>query len=88
MFAPKGKPQKVRLLILPPFDRLIQLDPIHPSQKMVKGAKEGARMELTVHITPELKNRILSMGPHCKVESPASLQSEIKSLINSMKKLY
>jgi len=88
VFAPKGKPQKVRLLILPPFDRLIQLDPIHPSQKMVKGAKEGARMELTVHITPELKNRILSMGPHCKVESPASLQSEIKSLINSMKKLY
>ena len=88
IFAPGGKPQKVKLQISAPFDRLIQLDPIHPSQKLMKGAKEGIRMELTVHITPELKNRILSMGPHCKVETPESLKSEIKSLINSMKKLY
>jgi len=88
IFAPKGKPQKVRLLILPPFDRLTQLDPIHSSQKIIKGPKEGIRVELTVHVAPDLKNRILSMGPHCKVESPESLRSEMKALINSMKKLY
>ena len=88
VFAPKGKPQKVKLLIQPPFDRLIQLDPIHSSQKIVKGSKQGTKLELTVHITPDLINRILSWGPHCKVEHPASLCSEIKTLINSMKKLY
>ena len=88
IFAPGGKPQKVVLHLLAPFDRLVQLDPIHPSQKLLKTPKEGIRIELKVHITPELKNRILSMGPSCKVEAPASLQSEVKSLINSMKKLY
>mgnify|MGYP003335704652 FL=1 len=88
IFAPGGKPQKVVLHLLAPFDRLVQLDPIHPSQKLLKTPKEGVRIELKVHITPELKNRILSMGPSCKVEAPASLQSEVKSLINSMKKLY
>jgi predicted DNA-binding transcriptional regulator YafY len=88
IFAPGGKPQKVILHLLSPFDRLVQLDPIHPSQKLLKAPKEGVRIELKVHLTPELKNRILSMGPACKVEAPTVLQSEIKTLINSMKKLY
>lgn len=88
IFAPSGKPQKVRLHVLPPFDRLLQLDPIHISQKLIKSKKEEMRIELKVHITPELKNRILSMGPYCKVEGPESLRSEIKSLIHAMKKLY
>jgi predicted DNA-binding transcriptional regulator YafY len=88
IFAPGGKPQKVVLHLLSPFDRLVQLDPIHPSQKLLKASKEGVRIELKVHLTPELKNRILSMGPACKVEAPTVLQSEIKTLINSMKKLY
>jgi predicted DNA-binding transcriptional regulator YafY len=88
IFAPGGKPQKVVLHLLSPFDRLVQLDPIHPSQKILKAPKEGIRVELKVHITPELKNRILSMGPSCKVEAPEPLLTEIKALINSMKKLY
>jgi len=88
IFASGGKPQKVVLHLLSPFDRLVQLDPIHPSQKILKAPNEGIRVELKVHITPELKNRILSMGPSCKVETPEPLRTEIKSLINSMKKLY
>ena len=88
IFRPGGRPQKIVLLLSPPFDRLAQLEPIHPSQKTLKGPNDRLRVELRVHITPELKFRILSMGPNCTVEQPEALRADIRSLINAMKKLY
>jgi predicted DNA-binding transcriptional regulator YafY len=88
VFAPSGKPQKIRLQIISPFDRLIQLNPLHPSQKFIRSIKNGICLELKVHITPELKNSILALGANCKVETPASLRAEMRSVINSMRKLY
>jgi len=88
IYSGSGKPLVIRLIIKQPFNRLVELSPIHSTQKVIKETKDSISIQLKVHITHELRNRILSMGPHCKVESPKALKEEIKGLINSMKKLY
>ena len=76
-----GKPQKLVLQIHHPHDQLIQLEPIHPSQKIIQKTDRHCRIELQVHINHELHQRILSMGPHCKVIQPAALKKQIRELL-------
>lgn len=88
IFSASGKPRVVKLSVKEPFNRLIELSPLHATQKVIKATNNNISIQLTVHITHELKNQILSMGPCCKVEHPKELKDEIKSMITAMKKLY
>jgi len=71
-------PSKIVLSIQDPYHKLLQLEPIHPTQKQIKQTKNGIEIELMVNINHELVNRILSMGSFCKVLQPASLKKQIK----------
>ncbi|MEI8054115.1 MAG: WYL domain-containing protein [Bacteroidota bacterium] len=73
-----SNPSKVVLSILDPYHKLLQLEPIHHTQKEIKQNKNGIDIELMVNINPELINRILSMGSYCKVLQPASLKKQVK----------
>ena len=72
------QPSKVVLSIQDPYHKLIQLEPIHASQKLIKETKNGIEIEMTVNINHELINRILAMGAYCKVVQPAALKKQIK----------
>ncbi len=72
------QPSKVLLSIQDPYHKLVQLEPIHATQKQTKQTKNGIEIELTVNINHELINRILAMGAYCKVVQPASLKKQIK----------
>jgi predicted DNA-binding transcriptional regulator YafY len=79
------QPSKVVLSIQDPYHKLIQLEPIHPTQKLTKQTKNGVDIEIMVNINHELNNRILSMGSYCKVLKPASLRNQIReSLLNTI----
>lgn len=88
IFTVNGKPPLIKLVIQTPHDRLVTLEPLHSSQKITKTGPNGIKLQLQVHITPELISRILSFGSTCIVESPQSLKDQIKSTITAMKKLY
>ena len=88
IFALRGNAKKAKLKVFPPYDRLLELEPLHASQKIQKTKTDAVSIELNVSITPEFINRILSFGPHCKVEQPAELVAKVKDAISSMKKLY
>ena len=88
IYALKGSLKKTKLTIFPPFDRLLELEPLHASQKIERTKNGTVKIEVMVNITPEFVNRILSFGPYCKVEQPAELVTKIKEAVNSMKKLY
>ena len=72
------KPSKVVLQIQAPYDKLLELEPMHHSQKIMKRNPKGITIEIMVNINHELINTILSMGSFCKVAKPASLQKKIK----------
>jgi len=76
-----SKPQKVVLQIEDPYHKLIQLEPLHNSQKIIKQSSKNINIEMHVHINPELCNRLLSMGPYCKVMQPTKLKQQIKELL-------
>jgi len=88
IFAVKGSPKKTKLTVFPPYDRLLELEPLHSSQTLQKNKNGSVSIEVKVNITPEFVNRILSFGPYCKVEQPAELVATIRDAVNSMKKLY
>jgi predicted DNA-binding transcriptional regulator YafY len=73
-----GKANSITLAINAPFDKLVCLEPIHASQQIIKQSKTGIQIKLNVNINPELCQRILLMGPSCKVISPASFKKHIK----------
>lgn len=88
IFAGKSSPKKVVLTVESPFDRLLELEPIHASQKITKTKTGAVKIELKVNITPEFENRLLSYGPYCKVEQPKELVATMKEKTSLMKKLY
>jgi len=83
-----ARPQKVVLQIEDPYHKLLQLEPLHHSQKTVQQNAKNIRVELLVHVNHELCNRILSMGPFCKVVQPANLKKQIKELLTQTIALY
>ncbi len=74
----EGEPVSVNLRIKAPYHKLVALDPLHHSQRILNTTTKSSTIQLSVHITHELHQRILSMGPHCVVLSPVSLKKEIK----------
>ena len=82
------KPEKVVLLIEDPYHKLLQLEPIHNSQKTIKQNKNNIEVELMVNVNHELVNRILSMGYYCKVIKPLSLKKQVKDLLEKTLAFY
>jgi predicted DNA-binding transcriptional regulator YafY len=68
----------VKLRIKAPYHKLVALDPLHHSQRILETNAKSCTLELQVYITHELHQRILSMGPLCRVLSPLSLKKEIQ----------
>lgn len=83
-----GEPSLVKLKIKAPYHKLVALDPLHHSQHIIETNSKSCTLELKVHITHELHHRILSMGPLCRVLSPASLKKEILQQLNEAIKAY
>jgi predicted DNA-binding transcriptional regulator YafY len=81
-------PVKVVLQIEDPYHKLIQLEPLHHSQKTIKETPKNIQVDMQVQVNHELCNRILSMGPYCKVMQPASLKKQIKDLLLNTLKQY
>jgi predicted DNA-binding transcriptional regulator YafY len=82
------KPVKVVLMVKSPYHKLIELEPIHHSQKITKQTVAGAQIELNLNINPELLNTLLAMGKYCKVIQPARLKNEIKLALSEALKQY
>ena len=84
----KQKPVAVELAITEPISKLILLEPIHPSQKLISEKNGITTISITVFINEELYLRILSLGPWCTIKKPASLQKTMAELVKKMGKLY
>lgn len=83
-----GQPDEVELRLSGPHLRLLQLEPLHPSQQILRADDTAMHVSLCVFPNAELCNRILSMGPHCEVIRPLSLRSRISALLDETKALY
>lgn len=82
------KPVKVILSIHAPYNKLVQMEPIHASQKTISQQKNSIKISLNVFLTPELYNHILGMGPYCKVQQPRALRTTIQSMLEKTLKQY
>lgn len=81
-------PEKVVLKITAPYHKLLQLEPMHRSQKIIAQKENEIKLEIQVNINEELCKNILSLGPHCKVLQPQKLKKQIQELIVNMNNLY
>ena len=77
----EGKPSKVSIMVKNPYHKLIKLEPLHSTQKIINETNKDIRVEITVYINHELHQRILSMGNYCKVLQPASLRKQIQQTL-------
>ncbi|MEI8053448.1 MAG: WYL domain-containing protein [Bacteroidota bacterium] len=84
----EGTPSKIILSIKDPYQKLVQLEPIHASQKTIKITKERIQIELSVYINHEFCNRIISMSSYCKVIQPLSLKKTIILMLGDALKQY
>ena len=81
-------PEKVVLKITAPYHKLLLLEPIHRSQKIIEQKEKEIKVEIQVNINEELCKNILSFGPYCKVLQPKKLKKQIQELIIKMNNLY
>lgn len=80
-----NKPEKVLLSLSPIEGKYIKSQPLHRSQTTVIDNDDECQIELTVVVTYELVNQILSLGDGVKVLAPTTLVDQIKS---SLKKAH
>ena len=83
-----AKPVSVELKISDPISRLILLDPIHPTQQIVKEEKDSIIIKLNVLVNEEFSLKLLGFGPWCTVLKPASLRTSMKELVGRMELNY
>lgn len=83
-----AKPVSVELSISDPISRLVLLDPIHPTQQLIKEEKDSIVIKLNVLVNEEFTLKLLGFGPWCTVEKPASLRTTMKELVANMSKNY
>ena len=83
-----GKAMEVELLISDPMSKLVLLDPLHTTQKVLSEKPDEIRISLKVYINEEFCLRLLSLGPWCKVMKPVSLKTTMKDLVQQMSKQY
>lgn len=73
-----GSAVTVELELYPPADKLALLEPLHPSQQVLRQTAKSTVVQLQVNLNPELYQRILALGPACKVKKPAVLKQAVK----------
>lgn len=88
IFDNDGEPDNVQLYVKAPFHKLVTLDPLHHSQQVLDSTDKSCTIQLSVHITHELHQRILAMGPHCTVLAPDSLKKEIRQQLEEALQKY
>ena len=79
-----GKPQTVELTISDPICKLVLLEPIHHTQKIIKETEDIIKISINVLINEELCLRLLSLGPWCSVVKPSSLKKTIHDMLITM----
>lgn len=84
----KGKPVKVELQVREPLSRLVLLEPLHHSQKLINEKDGVARISMQVYLNEELTLKLLGLGPWCTVLKPTSLRENMKNLSKQMVKNY
>ena len=68
--------------------KLLQLNPLHTSQKLIKESKHRARFELTIHMNEELVQQLLGYCNAVKVVKPRKLQQRMQEEIAKAASLY
>lgn len=81
-------PEKIILSFTPFQAPYILSQPLHHSQKTIIENETEVQIELEIYVTAELKMAILSYGACVKVLQPASLQKEIREIIEKMAQIY
>jgi predicted DNA-binding transcriptional regulator YafY len=79
-----SKPETVLLTIKKPIADLIQLEPLHHTQKTVGVQDNQIDISLNVQLNEEFIFKILGLGTYCIVQKPKSLKNKITSTINEM----
>ncbi len=82
------KPDKIRLFIKPPLDRLLELEPLHHSQKLIHKKADGMEIQLSAYLNQELEHRLLGFGPYCQVKSPQKLVRSVRDLAQQTLRQY
>lgn len=77
MEGPKPK-EKIILEVYGPASRMLQVSPMHHTQKIIKEAKDQLTVELEVTVTEEFIHQLLSICNEMKVVKPASLKKRMK----------
>ena len=83
-----SKPVNVELAITEPISKLVLLEPIHPSQKLISEKNGVTKISMNVYENEELYLRILGLGSNCTVLKPSSLRKNISEMIKKMGKNY
>jgi predicted DNA-binding transcriptional regulator YafY len=83
-----GTASSIELELLDPVDKLVLLEPLHPSQQVIKQNPRSTHVQIMVNINPELIQRILSMGALCKIKKPLSLRNIIKEELQNTLRHY
>jgi len=83
------EPTEVELLIMDtPTLAYVGSRRLHPTQKLRTCSDGKALLSMTVRGTDELRNWLMSFGPHIKVLKPASLARELRDLHGQSVELY
>jgi len=83
-----GSAVVVELELFSPADKLVLLEPLHPTQHTIKQGKKSTTIQLMVNINPELCQRILALGPSCKIKKPAVLRQAVKEQLEQTLQHY
>lgn len=84
----KGKAVRVELIIRDPISKLVLLEPLHASQKLISEKKDEIRISMGVYLNEEFYLRLLSLGPWCSVVKPAALGTTMKQMVQQMNRNY
>jgi predicted DNA-binding transcriptional regulator YafY len=83
-----GSATLVELELLDPVDKLVLLEPLHPSQEVIRQSSLSTHLQIQVNINPELIQRLLSMGAHCKIKKPKTLRLVVKEELEKALRHY
>lgn len=83
-----GKPEKIVLRFTPMAGNYLKTVPLHKSQKILADTAKKFELELTVGITHEVFQKLLSYGASVKVLKPAKLATQLKNEARQMLKHY
>jgi predicted DNA-binding transcriptional regulator YafY len=82
------RPVRVELEISDPICKLVLLEPLHPTQTVVRASDEKVCLHLQVLLNDELYQRLLALGPWCIVKKPATLIKKMTGLVGRMAEQY